>query len=250
MARRVIRCVSTLILSALAAMSTSAISESAPATNHGADDWITINKDYSSQRYVDLDQITPSNVGALREVCELQLNEPASFSSGLLKVGRTLYVSTFHATYALDAATCELRWRHVIDFKQLPQGVSNNSRGPGYLEGKIFRGTGDGRVIALDAKTGESLWDVQAADPKKYELFISAPIAWQGRVFIGIGISETNIAGRLMAFDANTGQELWRFETTLGKQFGGGFWMTYSLDTKTGEVFAPVANPNPDYEAG
>src|SRR5271166_301394 len=145
MLRWVIVCVWALILSALAGLGASTISKSENSSNQGADDWITINKDYSSQRYVDLDQITPANVGALKEVCEFQLNEPASFSSGLLKVGRTLYVSTFHATYALDAATCESRWRHVIDFKQLPQS-SNNSRGPGYLEGKIFRGTGDGRV--------------------------------------------------------------------------------------------------------
>jgi hypothetical protein len=57
----------------------------------GADDWFTINKDYSSERYVDLDQITPNNVGKLKEVCEIQLNEPNLFSSGILKVGRTLH---------------------------------------------------------------------------------------------------------------------------------------------------------------
>src|SRR5215471_10466585 len=79
-------------------------------------DWITVNKDYSSQRYVDLDQITPANVGALKEVCELQLNEPAFFNSGLLMVGRTIYVDTLRSTYALDATTCDLRWRNDIAF--------------------------------------------------------------------------------------------------------------------------------------
>ena len=74
-----------------------------------SDDWITINKDYSSQRYVDLDQITTQNVGKLQEICELQLNEPILFSSGLLKVGRTLYVNTGHFTAAFDAVTCQLR---------------------------------------------------------------------------------------------------------------------------------------------
>jgi hypothetical protein len=54
-----------------------------------ADDWITINKDYSSQRFVDLDQITPQNAGKLKEVCEIQLNENSLFSTGLLKVRRT-----------------------------------------------------------------------------------------------------------------------------------------------------------------
>src|SRR5262249_26712149 len=59
-----------------------------------SDDWITINKDYSSQRYVDLDEITPRNVEKLKEICELQINEPVMFNTGLLKVGRTLYVTT------------------------------------------------------------------------------------------------------------------------------------------------------------
>ena len=74
-----------------------------------ADDWTTINKDYSSQRYVDLDQITPQNVGKLKEVCEIRLNENSLFSTGLLKVGRTLYVTLSRLTYAIDAATCDLR---------------------------------------------------------------------------------------------------------------------------------------------
>ena len=92
------------------------------ALTHGesrnADDWITMNKDYSSQRYVDLDQIAPANVGNLKEVCEIRLNEPIWFNSGLLKVGRTLYVNTTRVTYAFDAATCDLRWHYVIDFNQ------------------------------------------------------------------------------------------------------------------------------------
>src|SRR5215469_9029895 len=221
-----------------------------------ADDWITINKDYSSQRYVDLDQIMPRNVGRLKEVCEIQLNEPNLFSTGLLKVGRTLYVNLAQATYAFDAATCDLRWLYPINYQKTP-GTGNN-RGSAYLDGSIFRGTPDGYVIALDANTGEPLstWPtggVLAADTSKGETFVSAPIAWQGKVFIGIGISDNGIAGRLMAFDSKTGHQLWSFQTTLPNptgapaNAGGGLWSTYSLDPNTGEVFAGVANPYPDF---
>jgi alcohol dehydrogenase (cytochrome c) len=215
---------------------------------HPSDDWITVNKDYSSQRYVNLDQITPANVSQLKEVCEIQLNDPVWFNGGLLKVGRTLYVTTLRATYAFDAANCQLRWKKPINFQQLP--ASNNQRGAGYLDGRIFRGTADGRVMALDAKTGQVVWETMmnsAADPKKHEAFNSAPVAWQGKVFIGIIVGDAGIAGRLMAFDAVTGTELWRFDTTMGKHAGGGLWTTYSLDPKTGEVFAGVANPYPDF---
>jgi alcohol dehydrogenase (cytochrome c) len=209
------------------------------------DDWITINKDYSSQRYVALDQITPANVGNLKEICEIQLNEPNLFSSGILKVGRTLYTSTVRQTVAFDAATCDLRWQKFVPFKQIP--AATNHHGLGYIDGKIFRGTTDGQVMALDANTGEILWDMQAANPKNHEAFTSAPIAWQGKVFIGIATSDLGIAGRLMAFDASTGNQLWSFNTTLGYPSGGGFWSTYSLDPKTGELFGPVTNPFPDW---
>ena len=212
-------------------------------------EWITINKDYSSQRYVDLDQINAGNVNALKPVCEAQLNEPSWFSSGVLMVGRTLYVSTLRATYAVDAATCEVRWRDVI---KLGPTANISNRGPAYLNGMIFRGTADGRVIALDAKTGKVMWDQQHADPKQNESFVAAPIAWDGKVFIGIAISDLGIRGRLMALDAKTGKELWRFYTVpepgKGQPKGGGFWTTFSLDPATGEVFGPAANPAPDFD--
>ena len=237
---------SALVLSSLVAMNASARSESAPAMNQGAADWITMNKDYSSQRYVDLDQITPENVGNLKEVCEVQLNQPVMFSAGLLMVDDTLFVTTTRQTVAFDAATCELRWRHVFDFIHKPIGFMQ--RGLGYSDGKVFRGTNDGRVLAFDARTGKVLWEVQAADTTKTETFTSAPIAWQGKVFIGIAFSDAGIAGRLLAFDGNTGAELWRFETTLGFHAGGGLWTSYSLDPATGELFAGVGNPFEDFD--
>lgn len=218
-----------------------AAARAAPA----AGDWTTMNKDYSAERYVDLDRIDKDNVGALKEICEVDLNQPVLFSSGLLMAERTLYVATNRLTVAIDAATCALRWRDVLEFKQRPIGVG--TRGLGYADGRVFRGTHDGRVIALDAQTGKVVWDVQEADPKKSEMFVSAPIVWRGKVFIGIAFSDGGIAGRLLALDEATGKELWRFETTLGYNAGGGFWASYSLDPATGEVFAGVANPYPDF---
>ena len=239
-----------------------AASAPSPTTKSSvSQEWITINKDYSSQRYVDLDQITPANVGQLKEVCELQLNEPAWFNSGLLMVGHTIYVTTMRSTYALDATTCELRWRNDLEFKGRVATIAN--RGPGYWDGMIYRGTADGRVIGLNAATGKLVWETQSADPTRNEAFVSAPIAWDGKVFIGIVTSDIGVRGRIKAFDAKTGKELWRFYTipigiepgaetwrnaALVTPAGGGFWSSYSLDPATGEVFGPVANPYPDYQ--
>ena len=177
-----------------------------------SDDWITIDKDYSSQRYVDLDQITPANVGKLKEVCEIRLNEPTPFSTGILKVGRTLYVNTARLTVAFDAATCAERWQYTVQF--VGPNVGNNNRGSAYLNGKIFRGAPDGQLIALDARTGEKRGVCRQGKATNMETLVSAPIAWQGKVFIGIAVGDLPIAGRLMAFDADSGRRLWSFNTT------------------------------------
>ena len=206
-----------------------------------AEEWFTMNKDYSAERYVDLDQITPENVGGLREVCEVELNQPVFFTSGLVMAGGTLFVTTNRQTVAVDAATCAVRWRHVLNFNEAPIGAS--ARGVGYMDGKVFRGTPDGRVMAFDATSGKLLWGVQAADTQKHEMFPSAPIVWRGKVFIGIAFSDGGIAGRLLALDAESGREIWRFNTTMGFNAGGGFWASYSLDPATGEIFGGVANP-------
>ena len=82
---------------------------------------------------------TPQNLDNLKEVCEIDLNEPSWFSSGILKVGRTLYVTTRRMTYAIDAETCELRWRHVVhDIVKVGDFGSSNNRGVAYLDESSF----------------------------------------------------------------------------------------------------------------
>lgn len=212
--------------------------------------WITTNKDYSGQRYVDLDQITQGNVSGLKEICEARLNEPSWFSSGILMVDRTLYVTTLRATYAVDAATCDLRWRTMITLG--PRGNMSN-RGPAYSNGMIFRGSADGRVIAMRAADGKVQWDKTYADPSKSETFVAAPIVWKDKVFIGIAISDLGIRGRVIALDARSGALLWTFHTvppldTPEAPKGGGFWTTFSLDTLKSEVLVPVGNPYDDFD--
>jgi len=222
--------------------------------------WPTYNNGYDGQRFSPAKQITPGNVGTLKRACEAHLGDAGTFHSGLLVIGRTLYVTTAHTTVALDAANCTIRWRHV--YKPEQQEVYAVNRGAAYLDGRIFRGTTDGRVLAIDAKSGKELWRVKAGDPEKGAFFSSAPIAWKGLVFIGTAGSDWGVRGYVLGLDAKTGAEKWRFNTiptgdepgadswqvpSSTVHGGGGLWTTYTLDTKTGELFVPVANPAPDY---
>lgn len=208
-------------------------------------DWLTLNQGFSSQRYVELDQINQSNLQRLKPICEARLNEPAWFGSGIVKVGRRFFVTTLRATYAIDAVNCKPLWRSLVEFKY-PVASYFATRGVGYDKGVVYRGTNDGQLLALDAATGKVLWSIQVADSSQRESLVAAPVVWNGRIYIGVATSDKGINGRLMALDATNGHEIWRFKTVqMNNEAGGGFWTTVSLDTGTGEVLAPVSNPTP-----
>ena len=220
--------------------------------------WPGYNGDYESQRYSPLDQITPRNVAGLRSICETQVGEMGALQSGLLVVGRRLYLTTPRSTLALDAVSCEVLWRHV----HAPPGYTFNpsNRGPAYADGRLFRGTADGSVIALNANTGEEIWKAGGGAPDRGEMFSAAPLVWKGRVYIGTTGGDWGGQGRVLALDARSGRELWHFDViphdgepgadtwklAPGAVRGGGStWSTYTLDPRRGELFVATGNPAP-----
>ncbi|MGH8219964.1 MAG: PQQ-binding-like beta-propeller repeat protein [Steroidobacteraceae bacterium] len=226
-----------------------------------AGQWLTINRDLNGERFSPLRQITPANVARLGEVCRVQIDGPTTFEAGLIVADGTIYTDTGLATIALDARTCAIRWKH----QYVPQEArySPSNRGIAVLDGRVFRGTGDARLIALDAATGRLLWEDVIGAPRLGEAASAAPLAWNGIVYMGISGSELGARGRVMAYDAATGRELWRFDTIpmgsekgadtwkrpqSAKTGGGGVWGASSLDVTTGELFVPVGNPWPDID--
>ncbi len=234
---------------------------SAQAAGAPGAEWRGYANDLASQRYSPLIAINAGNAARLRSICRIALGDPGSLESGILMLNSTLYLTTVHTTVALDARTCALRWRTVDTIGGPEAGHAN--RGLAYLDGRLFRGTQDGRLEALDAKTGAVLWSVQAGDTVIGESMAAAPIAWNGLVYMGPAGSDVGIRGRVSAFDAATGKEVWRFNTIpqgddfgaetwqipeSAKRGGGATWTSYTLDPATGEVFVPVANPGPDFD--
>jgi alcohol dehydrogenase (cytochrome c) len=221
--------------------------------------WSSYNNTLESTRFSSLTGITPENAASLRVKCELALGDDGAFQSGPVIIDNVLFVTTANTTVALGAADCKEHWRHVYTPEE--DEIFPVNRGLAYSNGHVFRGTNDGRLFALDAKTGKELWRVKAADPKIGEYFSAAPIAWQGLIFIGPAGSDYGIRGRMQAFEASTGREVWRFNTIpIGGESGadtwkipntalhggGGTWTSYTLDPSTGELFIPVGNPAPD----
>ncbi len=244
-------------LAALAACA-EAVSAAPPAPQSA--DWPAYNRTLAGDRYSPLAEITTANVGRLTLRCAYTLPEAASFQTGPLVVDGTMYFTTFKGSYATDASRCTEKWsRH--DSSAGPPGLAVN-RGFAYLDGRLFRGTADAHVIALDAADGRVLWD-RVLEVEGAGISIPmAPIAANGRVYVGNAGGDTvGVTGHVYALDARDGHVIWRFDVVPAHGHarhtwtnprlpisGGGFWTSFTLDEAKGILYVPAGNPAPDFD--
>ena len=174
-----------------------------------AGDWPSYNRTQTSERYSQLSQINTKNAGKLEVLCTYEVDEYTAFESGLIMVDNALIGTTEFDIFSLNPATCAVNWRTHEDY---PPALLPSNRGAAYLDGMLFRGTQDGRVLAYDFKTGKRIWETTIADPKRGESVPSAPIAADGLVFVGnAGGDFKGGKGHMFALDAKTGKIVWEF---------------------------------------
>ena len=225
-------------------------------------DWPGYNRTLDGQRYSPLNQITADNVASLKQICVADLGEESNFQSGIVVANNMLFATTETATFALDPATCAVKWKLLLD-KPAGEGLRVN-RGVAYMDGKVFRGYNGGSLVAIDANTGQKLWETKMADPSKGETVPAAPIAWNGMVFVGqAGGDNKGVRGRMMAFNASDGKQLWSFDLVPAAgagadtwppdnadfaRTGGATWTSYTLDPSSGLLYVPAGNAAPDFD--
>src|SRR5437764_7472566 len=175
-------------------------------------EWLGYNGGYDATRFSRLTQIDTSNVAKLEEIARFKIPETLSFQSGPVVVGDTMYVTTRENTYAIDARTGVQRWLRHHELKH-PESPGRLGRGVAYADGRVFRGLVDGHVVAIDAKTGDMIWDVVGAEVDAGEFYTAAPIVWEGRVYLGNAGSDYGGIGHVRAFDAHTCKRVWSFAT-------------------------------------
>src|SRR5581483_2080910 len=115
-------------------------------------DWASYNKTLTSNRFSPLTQINPANVSGLRPLCTFKTGEHVGFNTGLVEVQGKLLFTTAFDTYAIDPNNCRQIW-HVHEAYK-PASIQHVNRGVAVMDGRVFRGTQDGRVIAYDLNTG------------------------------------------------------------------------------------------------
>ncbi|MBB5187847.1 PQQ-dependent dehydrogenase (methanol/ethanol family) [Zhongshania antarctica] len=214
-------CFSSLLLIACAKTPEPPVNVAAPApvewTKHGGGD--------AEQRFSTLNKITPSNIAELGLAWSFDLGVSRGIEATPLVVDGLIYVTaTWNKVFALDAKTGALRWQFdpkVDRSKAADLCCDAVNRGVAYSDGKIITGTIDGRLLALDAKTGAKLWDVITVDQSKPYTITGAPRIVKDKVFIGNGGAEFGVRGYLSAYDISTGNMLWRFYTVPGNPADG-----------------------------
>jgi alcohol dehydrogenase (cytochrome c) len=224
-------------------------------------DWPAYNRTLAGDRFSPLGEINRSNVAQLQAVCTYALPETTSLQTGPIVIAGTMYFTTDTRSYAVDAATCAEKWQvERVGERRHPLGVH---RGFAYLDGRLFRGTSDAHVLALDAGDGRTLWDRKIDTDAPGVSMPMAPIAANGLVFIGnAGGDQTGVTGHVYAFDAETGEVVWRFDVVPDEPAvratwanadrlpvtGGAFWTSFTLDADKGVLYVPAGNPAPDFD--
>jgi len=183
--------------------------------------WLTTGRTYDESRYSPLDQISEATVGRLSLAWYHDLDTERGQEATPLVVDGIMYTtSAWSKVQAFDAATGRLLWQHdpeVARGQAARTCCDAVNRGAAYWNGKVYVGALDGRLIALDAKTGTPVWSVQTVDPALHYAVTGAPRIVKGRVIIGNGGAEFGVRGYVSAYDAETGKRVWRFYTVPGE---------------------------------
>jgi PQQ-dependent dehydrogenase (methanol/ethanol family) len=254
--------------------------------------WLTPQKDYANTRFSGLSDINLSNIDQLKAVTTFSTGTVAGHEAGPLVVGDTMYLITPfpNILYALDlkqpgGAT---KWVYRPNPDPASQGVACCdvvNRGVAYADGKVILNTLDNHTIAVDAATGEELWNTQLGDINKGETMTMAPFVVKDKVLVGNSGGEMGVRGWITALDLGSGKIVWRAYNTgpdadvlIGPQFkpfyamdqgtdlgvktwppeawktgGGTVWGWVSYDPETNLIFYGTGNPgpwNPDQRPG
>jgi len=231
-------------------------------------DWVTHGGSVKNQRYSSLDEISRSNVGKLKLAWKTHLDgsgaaKQYSQEATPLVYDGVMYISTGNDdVFALDAATGKHLWTYHshIPVKKITTvccGFSN--RGVAIGGGKVFIAQIPGQLVALDQTTGGVLWVRWNTRWQEGGTLTSAPLYYDGKVYIGVSGAEMGVRGAVTAYNADTGRRVWRFYTCpVYGEVGGGtwsgnewqhcgasVWSTPSVDTQRNLIYFGVGNPDP-----
>ena len=235
--------------------------------------WLAHGRTYDESRFSPLDRINDGNVGDLGLAWYFDTGTDRGLEASPIVVDGVMFTTgSWSLVFANNAETGELLWRYDPEVPgewgaKACCDVVN--RGVAVWKGRVYVGTIDGRLVALDAATGEEVWDVNTIDRTKPYTITGAPRVVEDKVIIGNGGAEYGVRGYVTAYDAETGEQVWRFFTVPGDpaqpfehpamemaartwtgswwQMGGGgtVWDSMAYDPELGLLYLGVGNGSP-----
>ena len=255
-------------------------------TRAGGDgnNFLHTNGNYAQTRYYPSRQINADNVRNLRPAWVFQTEIVDTMETTPIVVDGIMYVTTaFNHVYALDARTGQQIWHYKHNMGPITTYCCGpNNRGVAVYGDMLYMGTLDAKLVGLDAKTGRQVWETEIADPELGYSETMAPTVVNGKVLIGTNGGEYGIRGFVKAFDWQTGELIWTFNTIpedttgvwathdatgrdmlrdidaekraleeLGDPYetlGGGVWQNPAVDLEGNRIYFVVGNPSPDLD--
>ncbi len=226
--------------------------------------WLTYSGNYASHRFSSLDKITTSNVSRLKVAWVYQMRNSGLIETTPLVVDGVMYITEPPSTVtALDLRSGRSlwTWSPAMPRNVLHIGFPPVNRGVAILDETLYVGTLNAHLVALDARSGAVRWDVEVADNATGHAFTLAPLAIDGKIIVGTSGGEAGIRGFIDAYDAKTGDRVWRFWTVPGpgepgndtwggdswKTGAGATWLTGSYDPELNLLYWGIGNPGPDW---
>ena len=237
-----------------------------PKTN-----WLKNGGNFSNQNYSPLTKINRETVSRVKGVWRTHLEgsglgvKYSGEAQPLVQDGVIYVVTGADDVFALSVTTGSILWTHKGG---LPDAIPTvccgwTSRGVALGDGKVYAGQLDGRLLALDQKSGEPVWSIQAERWQNGYTITAAPLYYNGMVIVGFAGGENGTRGRVKAFDAKDGRLLWTFYTIPGPgeighdtwpqnndawlHGGGTVWQTPAVDPELGLIYFTTGNPGPDF---
>jgi len=237
-------------------------------------DWPHHGGQYDEAGYAALEQINAGNVERLGLAWSLDLDGQQSLEATPLAVDGVLYFTgTYGDVFAVSVESGELLWKHEVKvYEHNPRKMNlifPLNRGCAFSDGRVFSATTDGRLLALDAKTGDEIWSVETVERDDGRYITGAPRAFDGKVIIGQGGGDLGERGYVTAYDQKTGKQVWRFYTVPGspeenagdpamemaaKTWNGEYWKTgtggtawhgMTYDPELDQVYIGTGNSGP-----
>jgi alcohol dehydrogenase (cytochrome c) len=199
--------------------------------NPAPGEWLTWRRGFDYQGFSPLKQVTKGNVKDLRVAWTWSLSPGANEATPLVHDGVMLLHSPGDKIEALDAATGDLLWQYT---RELPAGTAASvKRNISIYGNKVYLGTSDIHLVALDIKTGRVAWDEALTDEKGFAL-TGGPLVAKGKVMVGTG-GRMKGKNYIVALDAETGKFAWRFNTIAQPgEPGGDTWNDHTAEDRNG----------------